>query len=254
MKGDFVGPRAENINIRGLIITTVLAVLLLTGAAAAESTKSDESTWIIDDQPWKLAVLAGGNFGITFGDYYRGTSRAFGYDFSLIVPLSHKFSLQGSASKVGITVNTDPTVIGSGTSTDYIYRYYDVSATRIMISLQRSGTFHIESFQKKGWGRSFAGVGIGIGVIRHEQTVGDILYPLPPDTGYVLPISDTQTKLAVASNFVFMQMVSGPVGMYIAQDIDIVFLGSSTGTEVHWRENSGVAFLLHIRFGLTAMF
>ena len=127
----------QTAGITGRRILLIVAVLAFaTSACAARAEPTPDNT---DDKLFKVAFRVGGNSTwLRYGDYYRGTSTAFGYDADIVMPLSRRVALVATVGKAGIKPETDPAVISNDRSTDYIYRNYDVSASRYFVSAQYS--------------------------------------------------------------------------------------------------------------------
>jgi hypothetical protein len=198
--------------------------------------------------------MAGGNVGMpgfpVTSDYYRGTTAGFGLDLDVLVHLVGKFSLRGTISRAGLGVDSDPTIISSDGYTDYIYRHFDVTATRFFVSAQFSAAFFFESLRERSLGKTILSANLGAGVIRHEFSVSEITYPVPAETGLAIPVSDAQWKPAITLGVNYTQMFGRTVGAFVGSDGDFVLLGNQSDDIVHWRENSNLAFMMYLKLGL----
>ncbi|UCD63893.1 MAG: hypothetical protein JSW34_00255 [Candidatus Zixiibacteriota bacterium] len=223
------------------LIITLLVLTLPASPGGAEPVSGEPK-----ENLFNVAVRVGGSTTwLRLGDYYRGTSTAFGCDADLMVRLSRRVALKAAVGKAGFKAETDPAVISADRSTEYIYRNYDVSAWRYFLSGQYSWDWLFKRLARKGLGRTIIGVSFGVGIITHKQSVDGVMYPEGA------AVSDTQTKFALTIGTSYTQMLGGRIGMYVLSETDIVFLGDPADAEVHWREDGGVATLDHLRFGLT---
>lgn len=110
-------------------IALIILVLLYTASTVASAQASDSTNVKSSESRWKLAARIGSDWEVFMADDPGHYESGIGFDFELIVPISHRFAITATYFKSGIRADktqtwSDTSFVVTGSSLTYDCRMY----------------------------------------------------------------------------------------------------------------------------------